>query len=200
MHKFENYIPEYDIPLKSVLPCLEYDVAVFCDCLKWIIPMPLPKYLRKFSECLIYYSNRVDELKPDTFPEAYRVYIMDYRLNILFAALDTTGKIATYFSKYGKYAHDIEDYCYGDGELIGDAIFPQMSYDSKSLLSFEKRYGFMPVDELSMASALVFQNEELLERRQISQFQTALLMEKFRSKNLIDWKSLVSRAKEDFGF
>lgn len=188
------------VPLKSDIPCIEYDLSVFCKCLLDIIPAPIPKYLSKYSEKLHYYASRINDLKPSSFPEAYRAYIIDYRLNILFAALDTTGKMSTYFSKYGRFAPTIEDNYYGDGEKIGDALLPSFTYDANSLKRFLRSYGFLPVEELSMASALVYEEDELVERRLLSQYQTQLLMEKYRRQNLVDWKTLIQQEKDLYPF
>lgn len=57
MYKYEKHIPNYDIPLKSELPCLEYDIAVYCDCLKKVISVPFPEYLHEFNECVEYHSK-----------------------------------------------------------------------------------------------------------------------------------------------
>lgn len=200
MYKFEHHMPTYTIPLKQELPCLEYDIAVYCDCLKSVISLPFPKYLSNYSECVNYHAKRIKTLKPKVFPDSYRVYIVDYRLNILFATLDLNGKIATYFSKYGKFGHDIEDYYYGDGEYIGDVTLSNFQHNNQQIKIFSSKYGFLPIEEFSMAAALVYDGAELVERRSLSQFQTILLMEKYKSKNLVDWKAIVSGVKNDFDY
>lgn len=184
-----------NVPLKAEIPCIEYDFSLFCECLLNIIPGEIPKYLSTYDRRLKYYASHKSEFKPASFPAAYRVYIIDYRLNILFAALDTAGKMPTYFSKYGKYAHSMEDYYYGDGEQIGDVLIPSFAYDKHSLERFHHSFGFLPIEEFSMASALVYEEDDLAERRLLSQYQTQVLMEKYRSKNLVDWKSIIQQEK-----
>ncbi|MCM1304598.1 MAG: hypothetical protein NC305_13450 [Lachnospiraceae bacterium] len=186
---FENPI----VPLKSDMPCIDYDFSVFCDCMLGIIPCELPQYLSSYSERLKYYASLKDRLRPVSFPDAYRVYIIDYRLNVLFAALDASGKMATYFSKYGKYAHDLEYYYYGDGEKFGDVLIPSFAYDKNSMKRFLQSFGFLPIEELSMASALIFDGDELSDRRLLSQYQTQVLMEKYRNRNLVDWKNIIQQ-------
>lgn len=185
----------YDLPLKEPLPCFYYDLALYCDCLKQVITAPMPPYLRELSERVDAYASQAKKCKPKEFPEPYRVYLVDYRLNFLFACLDETGKIATYFSRYGKRAHDLTDAYYGDGSLIGD-VFPGGTYDLQEMLNFTLHYGFLPVEELAAPAALVYDNDQLVERRILSQYQLCLLMEKFRSKNLVDWKRLIRDAKD----
>lgn len=192
-------ILDYELPSKQPLPCFHYDLAVYCDCLKQVIAAPMPLYLRELSELVDAYSRQIKKYRPKTFPEAYRVYLVDYRLNFLFAAYDETGKIATYFSKYGKQAHRLTDAYYGDGELIGD-VFPGGTYDITEMLNFTLHYGFLPVEELASPAALVFDHDQLVERRILSQYQLCLLMEKFRSKNLIDWNRLIQTAQERYPF
>ena len=193
MYKFQNHIPDYDIPLKSEIPCIKYDVSVFCDHLKYVIEIPYPSYLKDFYEVVNHFAGQVKSSKPKSFPNGFRVYIMDYRLNILFATIDLTGKIATFFSKYGYNARLIDDHYYGDGSLIR-AMFPVAS----ELIAV--KYGFIPAEELARSTILIFKNEILEEKRLISQYQVSLLMEKYRSKNLVDWKELVRQNKEDFPY
>lgn len=188
-------ISDYFLPLKEPLPCFHYDLALYCDCLKQVIAAPMPLYLRELSERVDAYAAQVKKCKPKVFPEPYRVYLVDYRLNFLFAALDETGKIATYFSKYGKSAHKLTDAYYGDGSLIG-GFLPGGTYDLPEMLNFTLNYGFLPVEELAAPAALVYDNDQLVERRILSQYQLCLLLEKFRSKNLVDWKRLIQDAKD----
>lgn len=188
------------VPLKSEIPCINYDFSVFCECLLDIIPCSLPQYLSTYNERLKYHASLKDSLRPASFPEAYRVYIIDYRLNILFAALDTDGKMPTYFSKYGRHAQNMEDNYYGDGEKFGDALIPSFTYDGNSMKHFLHSFGFLPIEELSMASALVYDGDELSDRRLLSQYQTQVLIEKYRSKNLVDWKSIIQQEKSLYPF
>lgn len=193
---FENPI----VPLKSDIPCIEYDFSVFCECLLDIIPGSIPQYLSTYSERIKYYASHKNELKPASFPDAYRIYIIDYRLNILFAALDTNGKMSTYFSKYGKYAQREEDYYYGNGEQFGDALIPSFSYDKSSMERFQQSFGFLPIEELSMASALIYDGDDLADRRPLSQYQTQVLIEKYRSKNQVDWEKIIQQEKSLYPF
>lgn len=190
---------DYELPLKQPLPCFHYDLAVYCDCLKKVISAPIPSYLEELSNLVDSYAKQIKKCKPKEFPEAYRVYLVDYRLNFLFAAYDVTGEIATYFSKYGKFAHRITDAYYGDGELIGD-VPPMGSYNVEEMLNFMLNYGFLPVEEIAAPAALVYDHDQLVERRILSQYQLCLLMEKFRSKNLVDWNRLIQDAQKLYPF
>lgn len=49
-----------------------------------------------------------------------------------------------------------------------------------------------------MASALVFVGDHIDERRCLSQFQTQVLMQRYRSKNFVDWKEIVKQVSNDF--
>ena len=197
MNKYD--IKDYYVPTKQPLPCLYYDLAVYCDTLKKILSMPLPEYLSELSDRLDSYAKQMKKCKPKEFPKAYRIYIMDYRLNLLFAGLDTTGKVATFFSKYGKFGHCITDSYYGDGSKIGD-VLPWTSYNFPEMMSFLVNYGFLPIEELAAPVALVFDGEELSDWRLLSQYQLCLLMERFSTKNLIDWKARIQDAKEQIPF
>lgn len=189
-----------ELPLKSEIPCLEYDYAAFCKALSESLPPSLPAYLESYQKRLFYYAGSVHKLLPSSFPKAYRVYIIDCRLNILFAALDPTGKMATYFSKYGHASHTMEDYYFGDGstpdaqKLSG----PGFTYDFKQMAAFSKKYGFLPIEEMSLASAVIYNGPDIAERRLLSQYQVQLLSEKFHGKNLVDWRMLINRTQSSF--
>ena len=198
MYRFNNHVPDYDIPLKEELPWLPYDIAIYCDNLLRIIDMPFPEYLNDYYHVLVNHACKLKKMKCPAPIDSYRVYIIDYRLNVLFATLDSTGIIATYFSKYGKHGHMIEDYYYGDGSFIPGHILPGQPYDKQEMGEFSSEFGFLPMEEFSMSAAIVFSYNEMVERRPLSQFQTSLLMEKFHSKNLIDWKSIVKYTDCDF--
>lgn len=195
----EINIFNYELSTKQSLPCFRYDLAVYCDCLKKVISAPLPPYLGQLSKQLDAYAKQIKRCRPAMFPEAYRVYLVDYRLNFLFAAYDETGEIATCFSKYGRFGHGLTDAYYGDGELIGD-VLPTGVYDTREMIDFMNHYGFLPVEELASPAALVFDREYLVERCILSQYQLCLLMEKFRSKNLVDWTCNVRDAQDLYSF
>ena len=199
MYKFnEKYSPSYDVPLKQPLPCLEYDICLYCKLLLEMISVPFPEYLRDYEECLRYHADRLNQVTPSEFSNELRVYIMDYRLNVLFAALDSDGKIATAFSKYPCNSTIPEDYYYGDGEYIGGSLYPGQRYDTRSMLNFSLKYGFLPIEELSMSTTLVFYGDHLDDRRPLSQFQTQVLMQRYRTKNLVDWNAIVKSISKDF--
>lgn len=200
MYKFENGVPKYYLPFKKDFPWLDYDIAVYCDSFKKDVVVPTPQYLDSFGKCIDYYSRRIAEFTPKSFPDSYRIYIIDNRLNVLFAALDSSGEMATYFSKYGKFGHNFEDYNYGDGACFENFSKNGISYDSKKLLAFSNNYNFVPLEIFASASALVFDESKLVEQRLLSQFQTCLLLEKFKSENLVDWDALVQYIKDDVYF
>lgn len=85
MYKFNQHMSSYEVPLKQDLPCLKYDVSCYCELLLSVLPCSLPDYLSTFEKCLRRLARQKKSLKPTSFPTEYRVYIIDYRLNILFA-------------------------------------------------------------------------------------------------------------------
>ncbi len=210
MYRFNIF--DVDVPLKQPLPCLRYDFATYCNCLKQIIPAPFPEYLCELSDEIDDYSKQMKRCKPKFFPNAYRLYLIDYRLNILFAGLDTTGKMANCFCHYGKQAHRITDCYYGDGEFIGDFYAyreigedgengeVKFSYNASEMRSFVTKYGFLPIEELAAPASMIFAGEHLVDCRSISQYQLCLLLERFRSKNIVDWKQLIKNAKSYYGY
>lgn len=198
MYRFNHTMLPYEIPTKEPLPCLEYDIACYCKLLLSTFPCKLPNYLESYEKCLKHNAKRLKQSKPSSFPNEFRIYLVDYRLNILFAALDPDGKIATGFSKYSCQSSIPEDYYYGNGEFIGGSLLPGEPYDAFSMSGFSSKYDFLPIEELSMASSLIFVGEHLDDRRPLSQFQTQVLMHRYRTKNLINWNAIVKNLSYDF--
>lgn len=186
----------FDVPLKKPLPFLKYDMALYCENLKKRIIVEPPEYLRdykkKINECI----NKYLCSKPSEPVDAFRIYIVDYRLNVLFAGLDTTGEIATFFSKFGKRGNEVEDWYCGDGEVIGGAVVFDGSngfiYDKKSIKKFSDEYKFVPLEELSSAAVAIFDDDGLAEYLMLSQLQTTLLLQRYSCENLVDFKKLYS--------
>ena len=69
MYQFDIF--DVNIPLKQPLPCLHYDFATYCNCLKQIIPAPLPEYLLDLSDVLEDYSKQIKRCRPKSFPKEY---------------------------------------------------------------------------------------------------------------------------------
>lgn len=56
----------------------------------------------------------------------------------------------------------------------------------------------MPLEELSMLNVLICNEDEIKEQRLISTFQTMILLEKYRTKNEIDWKQIINRINKEY--
>lgn len=114
----------------------------------------------------------------------------------MFAGLDTTGEIATFFSKFSRRGNEIEDWYCGDGEVIGGAVIFDGSngfiYDKKSIKKFYNEYKFVPLEELSSAAVAIFDDDGLVEYLMLSQLQTTLLLQRYSNENLVDFKKLYS--------
>lgn len=197
-------IEQFAPPLKQELPLLQYDIALYCNqflketCCVW------PDYLNTLRDKVMSYATQLVTLKSrlrDVSPDI-RIYILDHRLNLLFTALDSTGTIASYMSKfcaqYKKY--ESEQYYYGDGlngesplkpdlfELNGEEFYTP---DPKELYSFNQQYGFVPSELFAVPAVLLFQGDSLKEIRRTTTEHCVLLMEKFHSKNLVDLKAIL---------
>lgn len=181
-------IKNYYLPLKTDLPSLHYDIALYCDCILSMHKIPLPKYLKNLSSYMTSYAKQIDEVKPNKFPKGYRIYVIDNRLNVLFIGLDVSGKMADFFSKYAKYCRELEAYCYGDGEIFDAVSIPSMEYNVRIIEAFNRNYGFTPFEELALPSVLIYEDDELVDRLLISQFQASFLIMKFKKRNIINWE------------
>lgn len=192
-------------PLKQDLPLLRYDVSLYCTQLLKETCNIWPPYLENLHDRVMSYSIQMAALKPrkrEISPDI-RIYIFDHRLNLLFAALDNTGKIASFMSKfcaqYKKY--EPEQYYYGDGMdgqsplepqdyvINGEDVYTANPYVLKS---FSERYGFVPSEWFASPVLLIFQGDSLVEIRCTTVEHCVLLMEKFHAKNLVDLKRIVN--------
>lgn len=198
MYRFHNNSPVYDIPFKTEIPCMEYDFAVYCDNLKKVITIPLPFYMEEFKRFLDYYPKQVKKLKPSHFPDGKRIYIVDNRLNFIFATIDTVGTINQFFRHYGKHGFHAEDYTYGDEETAQTPLASLLSYNYDALMEIKMQYDTIPLDEMTLPAILIFDQDRFELHRNISFFQACTLMEKYRSQNYIDWKALVKQLKIDY--
>lgn len=181
----------YYLPLKEELPSLKYDIATYCHCLSSIVKDYFPPYLDHLKERIETYASLRSNLKPKNIDPSLRIYIFDHRLNIPLVLLDNTGKIADFCYQASRYRRTYDEYYYGDGESFGPCI-PGDEWDKNFLLSFIDEYGFTPMEELAMPSLVIFKGYEIDERRPLSTWQVNLLLMKYRTKNLVDWKELIA--------
>lgn len=196
-YEIENYAP----PLKKELPLLQYDIALYCSKFCELTDNVWPDYLVNFREKVTSYSKQLKRLKPlkRDIPPDIRIYILDHRLNLLFAALDDTGRMATYFSQFCvQYKHgDIEKHYYGDGaKAFDEHPFQQNGElcfrpDPQEIYEFNKLYGFVPSELFAAPTVLFFQGIELCRIDSTTMEHCVLLMEKFHSKNIVDIKSIL---------
>lgn len=200
-------------PLKQDLPLLRYDISLYCTQLLKETCNIWPTYLENLHDRVMSYSTQMATLRPrkkEISPDI-RIYILDHRLNLLFATLDSTGKIATFMSKfcaqYKKY--EAEQYYYGDGMDGQSPLEPQdyvingedvYTADPYVLKSFSERYGFVPSELFAAPVLLIFQGASLAEIRRTTVEHCVLLMEKFHSKNLVDLKKIVNSVELMAGF
>ncbi len=199
--EIETFAP----PLKRELPLLEYDIALYCsEFCKWTEGV-WPEYLVDFKEKVLSYSRQLKRLKPqitDISPDI-RIYILDHRLSLLFAALDNSGEMATFITKFcAQYErHDIEACYYGDGGKIADELPCKMNGelcfapDFKELARFNRMYGFVPSEMFACPAVLIFQDEDLAAVYQTTMKHCVLIMDKFHDKNLVDLKSIISQVE-----
>lgn len=184
---------EHEIFLKEKSPCFYYDLACYCHYLHEIIRFPVPELLKEFDARLSSYAKQVERARPSAFPNGDRIYIIDYRLNVLFATLDPDGQMTDFFLTYSGHGHDGQDaYCDSrpwTGQPYG------APYPKYEMVNFLLEYDFLPVEELFHAVTVIFCGEELQEVIPLSQFQTALLMEKYRDKSLLDWEKIIQKAQ-----
>lgn len=197
-------LENFDPPVKQPLPFLRYDVSLYCAELCKQIKV-WPEYLKDYSEKAISYAAQRKKYRPkkSAIPPEIRIYIFDHRLFLLFAALDSTGDIATFMSKFcAQYRrHDIERHCYGDGSKIGEC-YPCKTADGFSfepnweeLYQFEQDFGFVPLEDFAHPVVVIFQGDKLVEYRRTTMQHCVLLMEKYHSKNLVDLKAILKEIR-----
>lgn len=184
-----------NIPLKQEIPYLKYDFSRYCQQLKeWLIVDELPDYLEQFHQTLNYNLEQTANSKPEEPPTEFRVYIIDSRLNILFANSDATRKISLFYYDYVKHYRNIQDYCFGNGRS-GTIPVSAIESDAEELTKFKNAYGYLPLEELCTSFLVIFDvdknGDDHINIKFLTTYQVQLLIEKFRSKNFIDWKKIL---------
>lgn len=200
MYRFHNNSPVYDIPFKTTIPCLEYDFAVYCKFLKTCIAIPLPIYMEEFRSFIEYYPKQIKKLKPARFPSGKRIYIMDNRLNFIFATIDKTGNVKRFFYGYARHGLHAEDYTFGSEDTASTPIETLGYRNYDALMKIRSEYDTLPLDEITMPSILIFDQDRLETHHKISFFQACTLMEKYRAINYIDWPALAAQTKTEYHF
>lgn len=198
MYRFHNNSPIYDIPFKEEIPCLEYDFAVFCKKLKNMVAISLPLYMQEFRSFLDYYPKQVKKLKPKSFPTGKRIYIVDNRLNFIFATIDNDGSIDRFFRHYAQHGFHSEDYTFGDENTATVPLDSPCERNLNALREIKKKYDTLPIDELTLPAILIFDQDSLKMYHSISFFQACSLMEKYRSVNYVDWEALAAQLDKDY--
>lgn len=198
MYRFHNNSPVYDIPFKTEIPCMEYDFAVYCQKLQTMVSIPLPLYMEEFRSFLDYYPKQIKKLKPKTFPIGKRIYIVDNRLNFIFATIDNNGSTNRFFRHYAQHGRHSEDYTFGDENTATTPLDSPGKRNFNAQLEIRREYDMLPLDELTMPAVLIFDQYSLEMYHPISFFQACSLMEKFRSVNYIDWNALSAQLDADY--
>ncbi|WP_131821523.1 hypothetical protein [Desulfofundulus thermosubterraneus] len=184
----------YWLPLKKPVPEFYYDLATWCEHLLAIIGPSFPPYLKKFEEEVRNRAAQKENVRPPFFSEGFRIYIFDHRLGTQLVLLDPTGKTAQWCHRFVHGNFRVDQYVYGDGELIGPQI-PCEHWDHAFLKEFINSYGFAPIDELGHSWLVVFEGDSLDRWRPIAPWQVAFLLMKFRNKTLINWSEILKDSR-----
>lgn len=177
----------FDVPLKegAVLPCLKYDIALYCRELAAALPKEPPEYLLEYAAKLQLHSVKARGYKPAEFPDCTRTYIFDGRMRTLFAMLDKTRDDTRMMYDYAQGSFEPEDYFFGFGTAGIE--------EGSRLERFVKEYQFIPNDFLAFNHLALFFRDTFIASAHLSAFQTTILLERYREKNLVDIKDWAKR-------
>lgn len=177
----------FDVPLKDgvSLPCLRYDIALYCREMDHVFPKEPPEYLCEYAARLKHHAIRGRDYRPDAFPEATRTYIFDNRMHALFAMLDETRDATRMMYDYAQGGFEIEDYIFGYGV--------EGIEESAHLERFVRQYQFVPNDFLAFNHLAFFFEDRFIAAAHLSTAQTVVLLERYREQNLVDLKRLAER-------
>lgn len=184
---------EYSVPFKKgkEIACFNYDYAFYCDMLYQLFPPYCPDFLENYLEHIRFHSKLLNSMCKPLFPAGYRVYIFDNRCNTLFATIDTTGKICNFFDEYCSLKHHSFSSLYFNNYPNLSKEFYPSGYNTVNLIRFSRKYNFIPIEELFASFFMFLKEDEMLDFRAISQYQTQILLEKYKKNNYIDWRQLV---------
>lgn len=176
----------FDVPLKdgASLPCLKYDIALYCRELAVALPKDPPEYLLEYAAKLQLHSVKARGYKPAELPDCTRTYIFDSRMRTLFAMLDKTRDDTRMMYDYAQGGFETEDYFFGFG-IDGE--------EGPRLERFVREYQFIPNDFLAFNHLALFFEDRFIASAHLSTFQTAILLERYRKKNLVDIQGWAKR-------
>lgn len=177
----------FDVPLKegAVLPCLKYDIALYCREMDKAFPKNPPEYLSIYAANIKLRAVKAMDYRPDSFSEHIRVYIFDSRMRTLFAMLDQAKDDAWMMYDYAQGGFAIEDYFFGFGTAGME--------EGQNLERFVMQYQFIPNDFLAFNHLALFFQDTFIASAHLSAFQTTILLERYREKNLVDIKDWAKR-------
>lgn len=169
-----------------------YDMAHYCDSLKNELIIPLTGELEEFYQRLCFYASQIKTIKPESFPEGYRLYIFDNRLNLIFHCLDVNGTVFNKCSQFIESTYNSTAYCYGHAEDYYCLSLTSTKWDKNWLKDFQNKLGFIPIEDLALSRFVAYRGETMMESLLISQYQSHLIANRFKSRNLVDWKRIFS--------
>ncbi len=180
----------YDLPLKRELDTFQYDVATYCSCMKSVLGNVFPNYLSSLKDEIWKYASQKKLVRPTKYSNNIRIYIFDQRLRIPLVIEDTRGDVANYCWKLAKKCRTLDDYVYGDGEKF-DIFTLHGKRDTPLVKQFNKRYGFIPIEELALPSLVIFYKSKLDERLALSPWLVSFLLMKYQKENLVNWDEIL---------
>ena len=177
----------FGVPLKNDanLPCLKYDIALYCQVIEEVLPNKAPAYLKNYAKQIRTLSKKVGLYRPAEFPDCTRTYIFDSRLRTLFAMLDTTKVTTAVMYMYGQEAFQPSDYVFGDAPPPCGIID-----EGENLELFVKDFQFIPNDFFAFNHLAFFDQDRFISMTHLSTYQTAILLDRYRRQNLVNFKRL----------
>ena len=185
---------DYWLPLKEPFPEFRYDLSVWSEYLLSVVGSNFPPYLKGLEQEIKSYAAEKESLRPVQFRSGYRIYVFDHRLGTQLALFDTSGKTADWCANFVKDNFRMNQYVYGDGELIGPQ-YPGQIWDNAFLNNFVKSYGFAPIDELGHSWLVIFKDDSFSYRHPLAPWQIAFLLMKFRNRTLINWSEILKDSR-----
>ena len=185
----------FDVPLKAGtrLSCLKYDIALYCQTIEEVLTVVAPEYLKSYTKQIRTLSKKTASYRPTEFPDCTRTYIFDCRLRTLFAMLDVTKLTTSVMYSYGQEAFEPSDYVFGDAPPPCGIID-----EGESLELFVKDFQFIPNDFFAFNHLAFFYQDRFISMTHLSTYQTAILLDRYKRQNLVDFKRLAEREVQQY--
>lgn len=181
-----NLLMPHKTPLKCECPSLEFDItSIIKNLFLGEEYYPFPERLQRIENIINFYND----LNPvaSSFDTAYRIYILDQRLNLIFACFTNQGDIPQFCDLLSRQYASSECYTFSN-------LTPSNKREADYIMRAVKKLEFTPYDSLNSPTLVISYDANPIYRLfHLTHYQATLITEKFHEYNMVDWDTILSK-------